>query len=336
MNWLNFLARTNDVLTASVGATAFALLLYLSFYNRGSRVARQFNKLLVCIIIVYLVDILLTGSTDHDLNEKLLRFQWLGIAFTPAFYLEFARAIQLTVEEDHFPRWLRVGNLLIGGAVTVLAFFTNLVVHNGVTSAGAMHLHAGPLFYPFALLFAATALWGLRVTTQARHRCFTSAARRRMAYLSIGFSAPAVGVFPYLLIIGWPAVLPGVMLWILLILSNLAIAVMLVMMAYSVAFIGTLSPERVTKHRLVRFLLRGPLTALLALSVFGLGITGGREIRATKTYSLASSERDDDHPGPAIGGIGQTALGSSALSRRAKRSGPNSKSQPTLANHHRY
>ncbi|MEA3307935.1 MAG: histidine kinase N-terminal 7TM domain-containing protein [Chloroflexota bacterium] len=277
MNWLHFLARVNDVLTASVGATAFALLLYLYFHNRRSRVARHFNELLGCIIIVYLVDILLHGSHNHALSEKLLRFQWLGIAFTPAFYLEFTRAIQLAVQENHYPRWLRAGNFLISGIVTLLAFFTDLVVHNGVTSAGVLHLHAGPLFYPFALLFAAVTLWGLRVTLQAQRRCYTSAARRRMSYLSIGFVAPAIGVFPYLLIIGWPAALPSPLLWILLIISNLAIAGMLALIAYSVAFIGALSPERVIKHRLVRFLLRGPVTALLALSVFGLGLTGEQQ-----------------------------------------------------------
>ncbi len=290
MDWLNFLIHINDVLTASVSATAFALLLYLSFYNRRSRVARHFNKLLGCIIIVYLVDILLTGSRNPALSEKLLRLQWLGIAFTPALYLEFAHAIQLTVQEDHFPRWLRVGNLAMGGLVTLFAFFTDLVVHNGITSAGAMHLHAGPLFYPFAFLFIAATLWGLRVTTRARQRCYTSAARRRMAYLSIGFVAPAIGVFPYLLIIGWPAALPSNMLWILLILSNLAIATMLALMAYSIAFIGALSPERVIKHRLVRFLLRGPLTALLALSVFGIGLTGEQKLGLEEhTLSLVAA-----------------------------------------------
>jgi hypothetical protein len=94
-----------------------------------------------------------------------------------------------------------------------------------------------------------------------------------MAYLSLGFLAPALGVFPYLLIIGWPSVLPSALLWGLLIIGNIAIASMLALMAYSVAFIGTLTPERVIKHRLVRFLLRGPATALLALSAFGVGLT---------------------------------------------------------------
>lgn len=273
MNWSDFLVSVNDVLTASVGATAFALMLYLFFYNFKSRVARAFNGLLACLLIVYLVDILLTDSYSHALNDRLLRLQWLGIAFTPTLYLEFSRAIRLSVQEDSIPRWLRMGSLGLSTVIVLLALFTDLVVHNGVTTARATHLHPGPLFYPFALLYALVTLWGWRETNQARRRCQTSAARRRMAYLSIGFLAPALGVFPYLLIIGWPAVLPGTLLWSLLIVGNLAIALMLALIAYSVAFIGTLTPERVIKHRLVRFLLRGPATALLALSAFGAGLT---------------------------------------------------------------
>ncbi|MGC9398449.1 MAG: hypothetical protein ACP5HM_04865 [Anaerolineae bacterium] len=272
MEWLNFLISVNDVLTASVTATAFALMLYLFFYNRDSRVAMSLNGLLLCVIIVYLVDILLTDSYDPHVNDTLLRLQWLGIAFTPALYLEFSRAIRLSVQEDNVPRWLRFGALAVGTVVVGLALFTDLIVHNGVSVARALYLQPGPLFYPFAFLFALVTLWGWRETNVARRHCQTSAAQRRMAYLSLGFLAPALGVFPYLLIIGWPAVLPGVLLWVVLIVGNVAIAVMLTLMAYSVAFIGALTPERVIKHRLVRFLLRGPVTALLALSAFGVGL----------------------------------------------------------------
>jgi hypothetical protein len=42
---------------------------------------------------------------------------------------------------------------------------------------------------------------------------------------------------------------------------------MLVLLAYSVAFFGALTPDRVVKHRLVRFLLRGPLLATLVVVV---------------------------------------------------------------------
>ena len=146
-------------------------------------------------------------------------------------------------------------------------------MRSGIVSAGAYHLQPGPLFYPFAAFFLMVALWGLRETLYARERCHTRTARRRMAYLSIGFVAPAMGVFPYLLLAGWPAGVSSGILHIILIAGNIAVGAMLVLVAYSVAFINTLTPDRVIKHRLVRYLLRGPITAIVALVAFGLGLT---------------------------------------------------------------
>ncbi len=273
MDWLHFLSRANDVLTAGVGATALALALYLLFYNRGSRVAQTFVGLLGCVIVVYLTDLLLTNISGPDPAEALLRIQWLGIAFTPPFYMEFVRAIRLSVLRDRFPGWLRQVGFGLGGLITLLALYTDLVVRGDIAAAGAYHMRPGMLFYPFALFFSVVALWGLREMLFARRRCHTRTARRRMAYLSIGFVAPAMGVFPYLLLTGWPAGLPDAMLHMLLITGNVAVGAMLALVAYSVAFSGTLMPDRVIKHRMVRFLMRGPLAAILALIAFGVGRT---------------------------------------------------------------
>jgi len=274
------------VLATGVAATAFALVLYLFFYNRESRVATAFSGLLTCVIVVYLVDLLLANGVEPAYASLFLRFQWVGIAFTPPFYLEFVRSIRLSVMEDRFPGWLRLVSFLGSGVVAILAVFTDVVVYDHAVSAGAAHLRPGTLFYPFAFVFVGIALWGLRETLAARRRCYTHAARRRMAYLSISFFAPAMGVFPYLLLIGWPSVLPNMLLWVLLIAGNVAVAVMLVLMAYSVAFIGALTPDRVIKYRMVRFLLRGPLTAIVALVMFGLGVALEPELGLGR-YSLS-------------------------------------------------
>ncbi|NBD36790.1 MAG: hypothetical protein GVY30_12450, partial [Chloroflexi bacterium] len=222
---------------------------------------------------VYLSDILMTDPPESTNFSVLLRIQWLGIAFTPPFYAEFVRSIRISVQEDNFPTGLRVASFLISAVVAILALTTDLVVYDGTITAGAPHLRAAPLFYPFAALFIITALLGLRATLAARKRCYTRTARRRMAYLSIGFAAPALGVFPYLLAIGWPETIPGTFLWALLILGNVAVGGMLILMAYGVAFIGALTPDRVIKHRLVRFLLRGPVAMIIAMIAFGAGLT---------------------------------------------------------------
>ena len=273
MDWQHFFIRANDVLTAGVSATAFALVLYLFFYNRRSKVARVFCGLLGCVIVVYLMDILLTNNAETKHADILLRIQWIGIAFTPPFYIEFVRTLRGLVFRDRLPSWIRPLSLTLSAIITILAINTNLLVRQSTVSAGVSHLQPGSLFYPFAALFIFITGWGLRETLTARKRCFTRSARRRMAYLSIGFIAPALGVFPYLLVSGWPSQLPDVVLPILLVLSNVAVAGMLILMAYSVAFFDALTPHRVIKYRMVRFLLRGPMTAILALIVFGFGLT---------------------------------------------------------------
>jgi hypothetical protein len=272
IDWLFFLSRANDVLTAGVGATALALALYLLFYNRASRVAQTFVGLLGCVIVAYLTDLLLTNIPSLASAESLLRLQWISVAFTPSFYLAFVRALRQSVLRDHSPAWLRPLSFGISALITIAALTTDLVVRGAIVSAGASHLQPGPLFYPFAALFTIVALWGLRDTLVTRELCYTRTARRRMAYLAIGFVAPAMGVFPYLLLTGWPAGLSSGVLHGFLLLGNIAVGTMLVLVAYSVAFFGTLMPDRVIKHRLVRYLLRGPLTAILALVAFGLGL----------------------------------------------------------------
>lgn len=265
------LRAVNDVLTAGMAAIIFGLLLYLWFYNRGNRLTRPLLGLLSCVLWVYSGDILLTGVRNSTIAVWLLRAEWIGISFTPIFYLELTRALRLTLNSNHTPRWLYALGYGLSAVTALLALFSDALVYDGTLYADVWTLHPGRFFWLFAAYFLLTSLYGLGQTLHARGRCFTSAARRRMTYFSLGFLAPALGVFPYLLVIGSGRNLPSTRLYGLLILGNLGISAMLVLLTYSVAFIGALAPERVIKHRLVRYLLRGPLATLLALFAYGVG-----------------------------------------------------------------
>jgi len=80
-----------------------------------------------------------------------------------------------------------------------------------------------------------------------------------MTYLGLSFVAPALGVFPYLMLAGMSSPMPPNALQILLLVGNVAVLLMLILMAYSVAYFGALMPDRVIKHRMVHYLLRGPI-----------------------------------------------------------------------------
>ena len=130
-------------------------------------------------------------------------------------------------------------------------------------------LSAGPLFPVFVTYFAATAIYGAWNIIRARRRCLTPAARRRMTYLTISFAAPGLGVFPYLitagLTFGVAEQANPIIVLLMAMAANVVVGTMLVLMAYSVAYYGVLSPDRVIKHDLFHYLLRGPVVGILVI-----------------------------------------------------------------------
>jgi len=258
----------NVVLSSGIVIVSSALLLYLVVYNPRNNVARSFAALLVCVLIAYFVDLALFGVEDRAAVISWLRFQWVGIAFTPAAYLSFSDALLVTTGSRSRLRSVAVRASYLFSAFLLLgAVFTDYIVRGGALASRAPHLLPGPLFPFFVLYFFAAIGWGVANVLWARSRCLTSTSRRRMTYLVATFAAPAAGVFPYLLLTGWPTSTPGTAFWSLLVLGNVAVGLMLVLLSYSVAFFGALTPDRTVKHRLMRFLLRGPLVATLVVVI---------------------------------------------------------------------
>ncbi|MBN1179092.1 MAG: hypothetical protein JXD18_07770 [Anaerolineae bacterium] len=261
------LSLINAVLTSAIVILSFALLIYILLYNFRSDVARAFCAMLACVLIVYFTDLIIAGA-QPDVATHWLRFQWLGIAFTPAAYLQFSDALLGTTNDRSKTRSRAIHvAYALSAATLALAVTTDLLVYDGFREAGTFHLKTGPYFWPFLIYFALAVGWGSLNVYRARRRCLTSTSRRRMTYLSLSFLAPAAGVFPYLLIAGWPNEFPGAGLWALLVVGNLAVGLMLSILAYTVAFFGALTPDRVVKHRFVRYLLRGPIQATVVVAV---------------------------------------------------------------------
>jgi len=285
LDWLKLLELINGVLSSGVAIFSSALLIYLLVYSARNRVARSFTVLLGCVLIAYFVDLALLGVDDVGAAVPWLRLQWVGIAFMPAAYLNFSNALLVTTGARNQTREIAaqasyvLSVLLLGAAV-----FSDYVVRDGVLTSRAAHLQAGPLFWMFTVYYLLAVLWGGVNVLRARSRCLTSTSRRRMTYLAATFAAPAAGVFPYLLLTGQPASLSVTWLWLLLVVGNVGVGLMLILLAYSVAFFGAFTSERVVKHRLVRFLLRGPFLATLVVVVIvlvsqadsWLGVSGSR------------------------------------------------------------
>jgi hypothetical protein len=150
----------------------------------------------------------------------------------------------------------------------LLALPANYLVGSLVPEAQpAPHLQRTWLTWIFSLFYLAAMLVSWVNFWRAFKRTVTSTSRRRMSYLIAGALAPALGSYPYLLFGSDLASRAPLLFWITVTLSNLLVTVLLVLMAYAVAFFGVPWPDRVVKRRLFKWFMRGPVTASTVLVV---------------------------------------------------------------------
>lgn len=271
LTFTTLVAFANSLLSIGIAVTAFALLLYIIRYNWRSPVARAFSVLLACVLWVSMGDAVLYRVTDPIWIERWLRLQWLGIALAPAAYLHFSDEVLRTTNAFSKPRQaLVVLAYLISFAFMGLALSSDVVVSDGALMGQAPHLQAGPLFGVYTLYAVAAVIAGLFNILRARNRCLTPTSRRRMTYLLLSSTGPAFAVFPYLLLSSNLGDTVPVILWLALLAGNLLVFTMLIVMGYSVAYFGVLAPDRVVKYRLIRFLFRGPLLAIVVAAAVAL------------------------------------------------------------------
>jgi hypothetical protein len=76
-----------------------------------------------------------------------------------------------------------------------------------------------------------------------------------------------LGSYPFLLFGSSLATHHPLIFWLLTVLTNFVVLILLVVMAYSVAFFGVSWPDRVVKRRLFKWLMRGPVTASIVLGM---------------------------------------------------------------------
>ena len=263
------LTRLNIVLTAATVLIAFSLAAYLFVYNFRDQVARTFVALLALVTVVYVGDVFLATArldASHPASAFWLRFEWLGIAFVAPAYLHFSDALLRTVGDVSRRRSWGVALSYLGGAVTLaLVLTSSWIVGSVVGEAGMVRLEPGPGFLPFSAFFLAVTVWGLRNVLHARSLTLTARSRRRMDYLVVSVVAP-LSTFPYLVGGGGPLLDHPVGFLIIASIASAAVATMLVLMAYSVAYHGALTPDRTVKRELIKYLIQAPTLGLFIIA----------------------------------------------------------------------
>ncbi|HYO88531.1 MAG TPA: histidine kinase N-terminal 7TM domain-containing protein, partial [Candidatus Limnocylindrales bacterium] len=280
---LELLELVNETLAAAIVVVASSMLLYNLTRNLRDRVARTSAVLLGTVTVAYIADALVSLNPSPSMHVALLRFQWIGIAFMPVAMLHLSDALLATTGLPSRGRRRRIIRLLylLSAVFLLLAAFTEyLVVPTLIVSplegeGTYLSLSAGPLFLLYVLYFVVGTLVAFINVGRARRRCLTRSTRRRMGYLQFAMLTPALGIFPFSLLLntGQEFNLLGL---VLVNLANVFVILMLAFLAYPLSFFGSRVPDRVVRTDLLRFFLRGPGTAVVALITILATSTGAR------------------------------------------------------------
>jgi hypothetical protein len=271
--WLNGLLAgiqtLNQILTAGIAITAFSLFLYALSFNLRDRVARSFALILLCVVVVFTSETM--GSNDAPLwtIDLFLRVQWIGIVFLPAAYLHLSDALLVTAGRPSRGRRrlaVRLMYVVSSGFMVLLSLGVLLgpLIPDGEP---APHLQRTIWTELFTVFYLVSMLWAGINFLRAYRRMLTRSGRRRMLYLMAGATAPALGSYPFLLYGSDISAGHPYLFWASVLAINFLVGGLVVVMAYAVAFFGVSWPDRVVKSRLFKWIMRGPVTASLALGM---------------------------------------------------------------------
>jgi hypothetical protein len=272
----DFLALVNDILQSAVVIFSVSVALYNLPHSFRDRVTRAFNSLLLFVSIVYFTELLVTRTTLPLSTEVWIRLEWIGITMVPAATFHLADALLVTTGDVSRSRRLLVRVwYLTGVALFLVAIFSNQLASDLIVVPHAPHLAAGPLFPLFAIYYWLLSATGVYLVWQARERCVTFTTRKRMTVILVTILAAPLAVFPYLLLSSNPDLELSIWFWLILIAGNVIVSVMFALMSYYIAYFGAMSPDRVVRVRLFKFMARVPLAATFVLLIYVLiGRTG--------------------------------------------------------------
>jgi hypothetical protein len=267
----DFLALLNDTLEAIIVIFGSAVVLYNLGLGLKDSVIRAFSALIIFVVIAYLAELLVSRAIIPASIESFLRFQWVGIAMIPAALFHLSDTLLSTTGAPPARRrYLMPMGYLTGFIFLGLALFSDLLVTNPIPNASTRipHLQAGPLFSLFAAYYWLVAALSVYNVWRARQRCITRTSRHRMTSTLITYLAAPLGVFPYLLIGSAGQETVPVWLWFIIIVGNLMVGLMFGILTAHLAYFGKVSPDRVVRVRLFKFMARVPLAGSIVLLVY--------------------------------------------------------------------
>lgn len=263
------LGYVNDVLQSIIVIFGAAVVLYnIPRLSRGG-VQRAFSALISLVVLVYLTELLVSRAIVPEAAEFLLRVGWIGVALVPAAQFHLSDALLTTTGKiSRRRRRLVIIGYLTGLCLAILGVFTDLVVGPPSPITVSPRLTVGPLFPFFTAYFWSVAIFSVYNVWRARHRCLTTTTRRRMTTTLVAIMAAPLGVFPYSLLFGDSTSELPLFLWPVLILGNLVVSILFAVLTSQLVYFGSVSPDRIVRVRLYKYMARVPLAATIVLLVF--------------------------------------------------------------------
>jgi len=262
------LQTLNQLLTAGIAITAFSLLLYALSFNLRDRVARSVVVIFLCVVVVFVGEAVTSVTQGYTWVNTWFRLAWTGIIFLPSSYLHFSDALLATTGRPSRGRRRNIIRLtyLLSLLFALMLPFPNLM-GEVVSNPPALYLTPTVATWVFFAFYTVSMIWAWVNFWRAYRRAVNSTSRRRMSYLIAGAVAPALSTFPYLTYGANFASEHQLIFWLTADLFNILMSVLIVLMAYAVAFFGVSWPDRVVKRRLIKWVMRGPVTASTVLAV---------------------------------------------------------------------
>lgn len=266
--FIELMRLANEVLTAAVVIVAASLLLYNLTRGIKDRVTKSSSVVLGAVTMIYLSAVFVQLAKQPASIEVWLRLGWVGFAFAPAGLFHLSDALLSTTGLVSRGRRRRVVRILYfySVAILIMATSSNELVKGLILTPFPL-LQPGRFFFIYPLFYAVAAIFAFNNVLRARRRCLTAATKRRMTYLLLALIAPIVAIFPYSLLFTQSSTSDAAFLWALVNLRNFGIILMLMFLAYPLAFFGPSKPDRVIKAELLSFMLRGPVLGISVLVV---------------------------------------------------------------------
>lgn len=269
---LGALRLGSDVLSAAVAIAAFSMLLFTLTHFRRNRLGAIFSVFMLVLAAIFSSDALTITTKSLQTLNFLQKVLWTGFILLPAVVCQFSEILnQMTGNAANFSRRLFIAAAYLGSAVFSLLLWANRLF-SGIRVIEDIGFVMVPASATGAFWIWFGGLIGLAMLNfyHAYSRTRTPTSRRRMSYLIVGTIGILIGTFPLLVFSGGIFTNSVTWFWFLSFLINLMMLMMVFLLGYSVTSLCVSWSSRVIRLRLIEWMLRGPMAAILTLGALTL------------------------------------------------------------------